>query len=79
MNDYSKFNVSYTINDVVFIDCRTFYSVGKWLYHRVGADLYNSLNCILNSTEVENIVIQNNLNYADLITENQMNNEIVGE
>ncbi len=77
MGGYNKFNVMFYINGVEFVDCRAYLKLGTWLYRRIGADEYN--NCeVLSSDAVEAICLVQGVEYLDLMTEEEINNEMCG-
>lgn len=76
MGGYNKFNVVFNINGVEFVDCRAYLKVANWTYKRVGADDFN--NCdILSADAVEAICLVQGIEYQDLITEDEMNNDFM--
>ena len=78
MGGYNKFNVVFYINGVEFIDCRAFYKVADCVYRRIGADEYNNVETLLDASSVEGYALREGIEYDDLITEEEMNNELIG-
>lgn len=77
MGGYNKFNVTFTINGVEFVDCRAFLKVGFLDYRRIGADEHNCVDGLLTADAVEAHVLANQINFENLMTEEQMNNDFL--
>ena len=77
MGGYDKFNVTFTINGVEFVDCRAFLKVGFLDYRRIGADEYNNVESPLSASMVEGHALANQINFENLMTEEQMNNDFL--
>lgn len=77
MGGYNKFNVTFSINGVEFVDCRAFLKVGFLDYRRIGADEHNNVDGLLTADAVEAHVLANQINFENLMTEEQMNNDFL--
>ena len=72
MNDYSRFNVSYIIGGIEFVDCRAFYKALNGQWRRVGADEYNNIEFCLNCNQVETIAIEQGFDIEELYAESDL-------
>jgi hypothetical protein len=79
MGGYNKFNVTFTINGVEFVDCRAFLKVGFLDYRRIGADEHNNVEHLLSSDMVEGHCLANGIAYGSLLTEEEMNKDFMKE
>lgn len=77
MGGYNKFNVIFCINGVELVDCRAFLKVGLFDYRRIGADEHNNVDGLLTADAVECHALANQINFENLMTEEQMNNEFL--
>jgi hypothetical protein len=79
MNVYDKFNKVFNINGVEFVDCRAYLKLDIWLYTRIGSDeLSNTVDHCLTSDEVDSICFAQGIDYASLMTEDEINIEMSG-
>lgn len=78
MGGYNRFNVVFNINGVEFVDCRAYLKVANWTYKRVGSDDSNTVDQCLSADAVEAICLVQGIEYLDLMTEEEINDEMCG-
>ncbi len=71
--DFSKFDVKLNDNDV---DCRAFILNFTGKFQRIGADENNNVTHNLSQSEVSEIIEKYNVNFNDLITEKELQEQI---